>query len=113
MSLDPIVAGCSWDAVLFVGPSAGRTAADVTEDLTGATVTAALYMTKDDATPVATFGTSVDAMARTVSLSLAPGDTVGLAAKRGCLIDVRVATSGGEIYPVAVNSAVEVKRLSS
>lgn len=112
MSLDPIVAGCSWDAVLFVGPSSGRTNADVTADLTGATATAGLYLTKDDTAPAATFSATVDAMARTIALGLAPADTVGLEAKRGCIVDVRV-QKGSDVYPVSVGTTVEVKKLSS
>ena len=113
MSLDPIIAGCTWEVTLTVAPSVGRTNADVIADLTGATAAAHIYATKTDALPAATFSTSIDAASMAIGLSLGPTDTAALAEKNGYVMDVRVTTVDGAIRPVSVGTPVAVRRLSA
>lgn len=107
MALDPIVIGCDWSSTITVEPTDGRTIADVTDDLTGATVTAALYDSNQKKLADASASVA-SASDRTLSVALSAATTATLTPTKSCSWDIRV-SSAGKVLPVSVYERVDVQ----
>lgn len=112
MALGAIAIGCDWSVVVVVEPSAGRTNADVTTDLTGATVTATIRDASNNivATPTASVSSAAN---RTLSITLSAAATAALLPTARCFLEIRVLTSGGKTQPVAVKDLIDVRQFVS
>lgn len=108
MALDPIVAGCDWQATLIVDPTLGQTAQSVVTDLTGATVAARLIDLGGTvrATGVAVVSSASD---RKIEASFTAASTRLITPGVGFILDVRVSTVGGFVRPVQVREKLEVR----
>jgi len=108
MALDPIVAGCDWQATIIADPTIGRDAAAVVEELTGAAV--AVRLVAPGGVVVATgTGSITSATARTIEAVFTAAQTRNIAPGVGFILDVRVTTAGSLIRPVQVREKLEVR----
>lgn len=109
MALDAIIIGCDWLGVITVGPTSGKTEAEVTDDLTGATALAGLY---DGETKVATFGVSIDAPTRKIALSLSNAVTGTLAPRDNLVFGLQITTANARVLPVGIPERVAIRLLT-
>ena len=106
---DEIVIGRDFELTVTLDPPADKTEAEVTTELTGATVTAQLVDSTGTAVVSAT-GTLVSAPNRTIRVSLTAAQTTGLTA--GIYRwNVRVTTSGAKVWPVRMPGYPQVHQI--
>jgi hypothetical protein len=111
VALDPIVRGCDWQATLIVEPTAGRTPADVSSELVGGSVAVRLHSSSEELLLTGT-ASITSTTNRTVGVSFTAVQTGGIVAQLGCVLDVRLTTSGGLVRPIQVRERIDVRDLT-